>query len=484
MKALDKLLNGLDYQLILGNIDVSVSDIHFNSNNVVPLSMFVANSGGHHDGHDFISDAISAGAVVIVCERIPQKTLEGVTYVKVVNSSFALGILSCNFFKHPSKRIKLIGVTGTNGKTSIVYHLFSIFRALGLRVGLISTIEQKINDTSYPTTHTTPDTLEINKLLSLMVNEGCEFCFMEVSSHGILQNRIAGLSFDLAVFTNLTRDHLDYHNSFSNYLNTKKSFFDTMHSTAKSIINGDDKYGSLMSADTKSIKIFYSIKKPGHYQARIIEDSINGLTLEIEGEQITTPLIGLFNAYNLLAAYAVAKELGQNKNAVLKILTNLELVPGRFNTVKSKSGVIGIIDYAHTPDALKKIILSISSFCKTHNNLITVIGCGGDRDVGKRSIMGKIAVDYSSVAIFTSDNPRSENPQHILDDMCLELSDEQKNNVKQILNREDAIRFAVDISSKDSVILIAGKGHEKFQEIHGKKIIFDDLKVLQNFFKK
>ena len=483
MKLLRELLHGLDCDTIIGNTNSFISNIQFDSNKVSRLDLFVAINGQNHDGHDFIEDVISAGVTAIVCERIPEKQIENVTYIKVSNSSMALGILASNFFNNPSKKINLIGITGTNGKTSTAYYLFSLFKKLNFKVGLISTIDQKINNKSYPATHTTPNPIELNRLLSLMVKEGCDFCFMEVSSHAISQNRIAGLYFDIAVFTNITRDHLDYHKSFRDYINTKKSFFDSPSNVVKSIVNIDDKYGYEMLKDTSSKKIFYSLTNNAHYQAVVVENSITGLTIRIDNQEITTQLIGDFNAYNLLAVYSIARELGQNQDLILKELSNIKSPPGRFNIIRSRSGVIGIVDYAHTPDALKKAILSISDFCDIHKNLIIVLGCGGNRDRGKRRIMGKIAAQNSLISIFTSDNPRLENPDSIIDDMCEDLSNELKSKVHKIINREDAIDAAVRFSSNKSIILIAGKGHEQFQEINGKKIPFDDFKTLKKLLK-
>ena len=483
MKLLRELLHGLDCDTIIGNTNSSISNIQFDSNKVSGLDLFVAINGQNHDGHDFIEDVISAGVTAIVCERIPEKQIENVTYIKVFNSSMALGILASNFFNNPSKKINLIGITGTNGKTSTAYYLFSLFKKLNFKVGLISTIDQKINNKSHPATHTTPNPIELNQLLSLMVKEGCDFCFMEVSSHAISQNRIAGLYFDIAVFTNITRDHLDYHKSFRDYINTKKSFFDSLSNVVKSIVNIDDNYGYEMLKDTSSKKIFYSLTNNAHYQAVVVENSITGLTIRIDNQEITTQLIGDFNAYNLLAVYSIARELGQNQDLILKELSNIKSPPGRFNMIRSRSGVIGIVDYAHTPDALKKAISSISDFCDIHKNLIIVLGCGGNRDRGKRRIMGKIAAQNSLISIFTSDNPRSEHPDSIIHDMCEDLSNELKNQVHKIINREDAIDAAVRFSSNKSIILIAGKGHEQFQEINGKKIPFDDFKTLKKLLK-
>tara|TARA_Y100001968_G_scaffold148681_1_gene135977 strand:- start:309 stop:1763 length:1455 start_codon:yes stop_codon:yes gene_type:complete len=483
MKLLRELLYGLDCESIIGNTNVGILNIQFNSKEVRSGDLFVAIQGKDYDGHNFIFNAIDSGAVVVVCENTPNKITDQATYIKVKNSSFALSILASNFFNNPSKNIKLIGVTGTNGKTSVVYYLFDLFKKLNYKVGILSTIDQKIDNISNPSTHTTPNPLALNQALLSMVKKGCDFCFMEVSSHAINQHRIAGLHFDIAVFTNITRDHLDYHITFNNYINTKKSFFDSLSNQTVSIVNLDDEYGSKMLMDTESKKVFYSIKNKAHYQASILEDTITGLTMSIDDIQVSSELIGQFNAYNLLTAYSIARELGQDKIKILEYLSSVQAPPGRFNIIRSEKGVIGIVDYAHTPDALKKVVLSISNFCTINKDLIIVVGCGGDRDRGKRSIIGKIASENSSLAIFTSDNPRSEDPNSIIEDMCADLSDILKNNVRKIINREEAIISAIQSASLGSIVLIAGKGHEKFQEINNQKIPFDDVQILKKILK-
>jgi UDP-N-acetylmuramoyl-L-alanyl-D-glutamate--2,6-diaminopimelate ligase len=483
MKLLRELLYGLECESVIGNTNMSILNIQFNSKEVESGDLFVAIQGKQHDGHNFIVNAIDSGAVAVVCENIPNKRPSQTTYIKVKNSSYALSVLASNFFNNPSKRIKLIGVTGTNGKTSVVYYLFTLFKKFNFKVGLLSTIDQKIDNISNPSTHTTPNPLALNQALSSMVKKGCDFCFMEVSSHAIDQHRIVGLHFDIAVFTNITRDHLDYHTTFNNYINTKKSFFDSLSKKTVSIVNIDDTYGSRMLMNTESKKVFYSIKNKSHYEASIVEDTIAGLTMSIDDIQVSSELIGEFNAYNILTTYSVARELGQDKIKILQYLSTIQAPPGRFNIIRLKKGLIAIVDYAHTPDALKKVILSISNFCSINKDLIIVVGCGGDRDRGKRSIMGQIASENSSLAIFTSDNPRSEDPNSIIDDMCAELSDTLKKKVRKILNREEAIISAVQSASAGSIILIAGKGHEKFQEINNEKMPFDDIQILKNILK-
>ena len=502
MKLLTELLNintkliesngfSLDYVKIIGESDVKIKSIHFDSSKVVKSSLFIANKGVKNDGHNYIMDAISAGASVIVCENLPLNIVPGITYVQVPEntSSYALGLLASSFFNNPSEKIKLVGVTGTNGKTSTVYYLTSLFKQLNFKVGMISTIENQIDNLRFPSTHTTPDAITINQLLSDMVDAGCEYCFMEVSSHGIAQNRLTGLDFDIGVFTNISRDHLDYHGTFENYLNTKQSFF-TNHIArldAKSIINFDNKYRQRMiefildAWPEYNNFDYYSMDESSLLDnyAHIVKDTIDGMTLEIGGDEITTNLVGEFNAYNLLVTYCVACHLGVDKSLIKRGLSSIQQVPGRFNVLKSKNSIVGIVDYAHTPDALSKVITSIRKFCDVEKDLIIVIGCGGNRDVGKRPLMGKVAADNCALSIFTSDNPRLEDPKSIIDDMCSDLSSEAIKKIKKIINREDAIRYAVDSASPGSIVLVAGKGHEKFQDSNGKKISFDDFSILQ-----
>lgn len=479
MKLLRDLLFGCELKNVVGNTSISISSICCDSNEAKKSSLFVAVNGINLDGHTFISQSISTGAIAIVCRNLPIKKHNHVTYVQVADPSVSLGIIAANFFNNPSSKIKLIGITGTNGKTSIAHYLFSLFTQLNFKTGLISTIENRVSNKSFQTNHTTPNAIEINRLLSLMVDDGCVFCFMEVSSHGIMQNRISGLHFNIAVFSNLTRDHLDYHKSFSDYRNTKKRFFDNLPKDAVSIVNVDDIYANTMLLNTKSKKIFYGIKSRGHYTASILESSLSCLNISIDKKSISTGLIGDFNAYNLLAVYAVAHQLGQEPDVVLNLLSNLKPISGRFNIARSTSGIVGIVDYAHSPDALKKVIYSISNFCHPKKDLITVLGCGGNRDKGKRPIMGKIAFENSSIVIFTSDNPRFENPKDIVEDMCLQIPTLSLNKVHKIYNREEAISFAFQYAQKGSVVLVAGKGHEKFQEINGVKKPFDDYEIIK-----
>tara|TARA_B100000902_G_C27253457_1_gene886536 strand:+ start:109 stop:1566 length:1458 start_codon:yes stop_codon:yes gene_type:complete len=483
-RELRVLLYNLQYLDIIGSTYLTISQICINSSNVVLSSLFIALRGINNDGHDFINDAISSGANSVICESLPQDIDDRITYILVEDSSSALSVISSNFFQNPSSKIKLIGITGTNGKTSTTYYLASLFRKLNYKVGLISTIENQIDSLTYSSTHTTPNAIVLNELLSQMVKVGCDYCFMEVSSHSISQKRIMGLDFDVAVFTNISRDHLDYHITFDNYLNTKKKFFNNLSSQATSIINIDDAYGSLMLNNSKSKKVFYSIQQKSHYNATLLKSEINGLVINIDGSEICTPLAGDFNTYNLLATYAVAIELGQKKLQVLNLLSSILPVPGRFNTIKSQNGIFGIIDYAHTPDALNQVISSISNFCNLIKDLIIVVGCGGNRDQGKRADMAKIASENSKITIFTSDNPRLENPESIINDMLEGVEKDFQNKVKKIVDREAAIHFAVKSAGTGSIILVVGKGHENYQDINGQKIPFDDYKILKKFLKK
>tara|TARA_Y100001968_G_scaffold328598_1_gene376095 strand:+ start:878 stop:2332 length:1455 start_codon:yes stop_codon:yes gene_type:complete len=478
MKLLKELLFGCSVHSVIGDTNVPIASIHFNSNDISESSLFVAIKGVKKNGHNFITDSILLGAVAVVCEKLPDEINHNVTYVQVGNSAHVLGLLSSNFFDNPSSKLKLVGITGTNGKTSIAHYLSDLFTNLNFKIGLISTTKNRIHKQSYPSTHTTPNAFEINRLLSLMVQNGCQFCFMEVSSHGIMQDRIAGLNFSIAVFSNISRDHLDYHKSFNNYITAKKLLFDSLSPNSISIVNADDKYSATMLMDTKSKKILYGIQSNTHYKASVLESSFSGLSLNIENKSVNTMLIGDFNAYNLLAVYAVAHQLGQDKNSIIHALSMIQPVAGRFNIIKSESGVIGLVDYAHTPDALQKVVLSIANFCNPVKDLIIVLGCGGNRDQGKRSIMGQIAFKNSIKTIFTSDNPRNEDPMSIINDMCLALPDRDHEKVHKMINRKEAIKFACGYASKGQVVLVAGKGHEQFQEINGEKQPFDDFQIL------
>jgi UDP-N-acetylmuramoyl-L-alanyl-D-glutamate--2,6-diaminopimelate ligase len=435
------------------------------------------------DGHNFIDKAIENGAVAILCEQLPESRQETVTYVKVADSSYALGIIACNYFDNPSEKLKLVGVTGTNGKTTSVTLLFNLFRSLGYSAGLLSTVQNKINQTVIPATHTTPDALVLNELLAEMAEKGCEYVFMEVSSHAVVQNRIAGIRFTGAVFTNITHDHLDYHKTFDEYIKAKKRFFDQLPAQAFALVNRDDRNGLVMLQNTKAEKNTYALKTMADFKCRIIENHLNGLLLNIDNHEVWVKLIGTFNAYNVLAVYATAVLLKQNTTNILTALSNLNSVEGRFQYVRSPKGVIGIVDYAHTPDALKNVLETIKDIRTGNEQVITLVGCGGDRDSAKRPVMAAIACEYSSKVILTSDNPRSEDPEEILNQMQKGINPADAKKTLRITDRREAIKAACSFSNKGDIILIAGKGHEKYQEIKGVKYDFDDLEILKETIK-
>lgn len=462
---------------------MAITAIASDSRNVKKGSLFIATKGETTDGHAFIQKAIENGAVAIACEEFPAERKEGITYVKVTNSSYALGIIACNFYDNPSEKLKLVGVTGTNGKTTTVTLLFKLFRVLGHSVGLLSTVENRINNTVIAATHTTPDAISLNELLRTMVEQQCTHVFMEVSSHAVVQNRIAGLNFAGAVFTNITHDHLDYHKTFDEYIKAKKGFFDALKTDAFALVNKDDKNGLVMLQNTKAKKHTYGLKTVADFKCRIIENHLAGLFLNIDNQELWVKLIGTFNAYNVLAVYATAKLLNLDKTDILTALSNLNSVDGRFQYVKSPNGVIGIVDYAHTPDALKNVLETIKDIRNGNEEVITVVGCGGDRDNAKRPVMAAIACEYSTKVILTSDNPRSEDPEEILNQMQKGISPAEMKKTLRITDRKEAIRTACSIGKAGDIILIAGKGHEKYQEIKGVKHPFDDLEILRETIK-
>ena len=478
MKLQDLLYRVKTLKLI-GLTSIKITNIHFDSRKVKKNGMFIAIKGIRTDGHNYIEKAIRKGVKVILVENIPFKINDNITYVKVVNSNKALSVIASNFYHNPSKRIKLIGVTGTNGKTTIVSLLHQIFGLLNNKAGMLSTIENKIVENVIESTHTTPDILQINLLLNQMIDKGCKYCFMEVSSHAIHQGRVNGLHFSGGVFTNITRDHLDYHHTFSNYLNVKKSFLDSLSKQAFALVNKDDKYALKMLEGTKAKKITYSLKSLSDYKCKVLENQFQGMLLQINKIDVWVKLVGKFNAYNMLAVYAVVKQFDFSEEDVLKALSLLNSVNGRFEFVRNKEAVTGIVDYAHTDDALKNVIEVINEIKKDNEDLITIIGCGGDRDKSKRSLMAKIACDLSSQVIITADNPRSEHPDDIIKDMISKLNFIQKKKVLIITDRKQAIMTAGKLANKNDVILVAGKGHEKFQEIKGKKIPFNDMEELK-----
>ncbi len=483
MKLLSDILYKVKLEEIIGSTHVAISSIVFDSRKVKKDSLFVATKGAADDGHIYIQKAIESGAIAIVCEEIPKDKNDQITYVKVTDSTYALGVMACNYFDNPSEKLKLVGITGTNGKTTTVTLLFNLFKSLGYSVGLLSTVQNKINNTVIPSTHTTPDAITLNELLFKMEEQGCEFVFMEVSSHAIVQNRIAGINFTGALFSNITHDHLDYHKTFDEYIKAKKQFFNLLPSTAFALTNRDDKNGMVMLQNTKANKYTYALKNIADYKCKIIESHLNGLLLNIDNHEVWVKLIGTFNAYNILSVYATAVLLKQDITSVLTALSNLNSVEGRFQYVKSPNGIIGIIDYAHTPDALKNVLETVKEIRSGSEQVITLVGCGGDRDSAKRPIMAAIACEYSNKVILTSDNPRTEDPEEILNQMQAGVNPVDVKKVLRITDRREAIKIACSFSSKGDIILIAGKGHEKYQEIKGVKHDFDDLEILKETIK-
>lgn len=485
MKLLKDILYKAGLVEVIGSTDIEVASIAFDSRKVENNSLFVAVKGTQSDGHKFISQAISLGATAIVCEEMPDSLQGGQTYIKVKNSESALGIIASNFYDNPSEKLKLVGVTGTNGKTTTATLLYNLFLSLGYKAGLISTVVYKIGKEEFPATHTTPDSIQLNKLMRQMVDEGCQYCFMEVSSHAVAQKRIAGLKFTGGIFTNITHDHLDYHKTFEEYLKAKKKFFDGLDSEAFALVNKDDQNGLLMLLNTSAQKKSYALKSVADFKCKIIESQLAGMLLNLDGSEVWTKLTGHFNAYNVLAVYAAAVLLGQEKLKVLTTLSALNSVDGRFQRIKSNSGIFGIVDYAHTPDALLNVLRTIReiqgpSLARKEGEglLITVIGCGGDRDALKRPVMARIACQESDKVILTSDNPRSEDPDDIIRQMQKGVDRIYQKKVLSITDRREAIKTACSLASAGDIILVAGKGHEKYQEIKGVRYEFDDVKVL------
>ncbi len=483
MATLQDILYKVNIRSVQGNLDVVVNDLQTDSRKVNKGSVFIAVKGVSADGHQFIDSVIEKGAMAIVCEQLPAQLSGAIVYVMVENSAMAVGLMAHNFYGQPSEKIKLIGVTGTNGKTTIATLLYKLFEALGYKSGLLSTVQNQVGSTVIPATHTTPDPISMNALLKQMVDAGCSHVFMETSSHAIHQHRIAGLRYAGAIFSNITHDHLDYHKTFDEYLRVKKSFFDSLSSSAFAISNADDKRGAVMLQNTQAKKYFYSLKTMAEFKGKILENNLTGLVMTINEQEVHFRLIGEFNAYNLLAVYGAAICLGEEKQEVLRCLSVLTGAEGRFDyTVSGKEKIIGIVDYAHTPDALINVLTTIQKLRKGYEQIITVVGCGGDRDKTKRPIMGEVACKYSNKAIFTSDNPRSEEPEQILRDMETGLSVTAKRKYISMPDRREAIKTAVSLAMPDDIVLIAGKGHEKYQEIKGVKYPFDDKEVLKEVF--
>ena len=482
MKILKDILYKVSVNTIYGDTNLEISQIDFDSRAVIEGSLFVAQKGVSVDGHLFIDKAIGLGATSVICEILPEKKQENITFIQVDDSNTSLAIIASNFYDNPSSKLKLIGVTGTNGKTTIASLLYQLYKKAGFKVGLLSTVQILVDTIVYESTHTTPDSVTINNYLNQMVIQGVTHCFMEVSSHGIHQKRTAGLDFSGGIFTNLSHDHLDYHNSFASYRDVKKTFFDSLPKTAFAITNLDDKNGAVMLQNTKAKKRTYALKTLADYKAKIIEKSFSGTLLSINGIEVWTKLIGNFNAYNLVAIVGAAYELGMDKLEALTIVSQLESVNGRFEHFVSDSGVIAIIDYAHTPDALKNVLETINDIKTDNEKLITVVGCGGNRDKTKRPKMAHIASQLSTQSIFTSDNPRTENPETILEEMEVGVSEENLIKVITISDRRQAIKTACKFSEAGDILLIAGKGHENYQEINGEQFYFDDLVEVKKYF--
>ena len=475
---LEVLLNRIPVLEISGSKTLEISEIVFDSRKAVENSLYVAVKGTVSDGHSFINAAIDKGAKAIVCEVLPENSKADITYIQVKDASKTLGQLASNFYGNPSEKLNLIGITGTNGKTSVTTLLFDIFKNLGFKSALISTVEYRIADEIIPSTHTTPDIVRLNQMLAKAVEMGCEYAFMEVSSHGIHQNRTEGLNFKIAGFTNITHDHLDYHKTFSEYIKTKKRFFDELNPEAIAITNIDDKNGAVMLQNTKATQKTYALKTMADYHGRILEADFNGMLLNFGGKEFWTTLTGKFNVYNMLLAYAVAIESGFHEEDVLKAMSQLKRVKGRFETLKSDSGIFFVIDYAHTPDALENILDSINDIRTKNERLITIFGCGGDRDQAKRPEMGKIATRKSTLAIITSDNPRTEDPAVIIKEIEAGVEPQNFSKYTSIPDRKEAMKMAIKFAEPKDIILVAGKGHEDYQEINGVKHHFDDKETI------
>mgnify|MGYP000365273662 CR=1 FL=1 len=479
MKILKDILYKVSVNTIYGDTNLEISQIDFDSRAVIEGSLFVAQKGVSVDGHLFIDKAIGLGATSVICEILPEKKQENITFIQVDDSNTSLAIIASNFYDNPSSKLKLIGVTGTNGKTTIASLLYQLYKKAGFKVGLLSTVQILVDTIVYESTHTTPDSVTINNYLNQMVIQGVTHCFMEVSSHGIHQKRTEGLHFTGGVFTNLSHDHLDYHATFSEYRDVKKLFFDQLPKTAFALSNSDDKNGAVMMQNTAANKRTYALKTYADYKAQILENQISGMLLKINDNEVWVRLIGTFNAYNLLAIYGTAVELGMESLEVLRLLSELESVSGRFEYIISNGKITAIVDYAHTPDAIENVLKTINDIRTKNEQLITVVGCGGDRDKTKRPIMADIASDLSDKIIITSDNPRTENPETIIEEMELGVAPQNYKKTVSIIDRKQAIKTACQLAQANDIILIAGKGHETYQEINGVRHDFDDMKMVK-----
>lgn len=484
MITLKDILYKVSIEAVKGSTDATINKIEFDSRKVELNDVFVAIRGTISNGHDFIEKALNQGAAVIVCDTFPDIIVNGVTYIQVKDTNLALAFLASNYYENPSQNLKLVGITGTNGKTTIASLLYQLFKKAGYKVGLLSTVKILVDEEEFPATHTTPDSLTINYYLAEMNKVGVEFCFMEVSSHGIHQKRTEGLIFSGGIFTNLSHDHLDYHSSFAEYRDVKKSFFDHLPKTAFVLTNIDDKNGTLMLQNTKAKKLTYALKSYADYKASILENQLSGLLLKINGNEVWVKLIGTFNAYNLLAIYGTAVELGLDSLEVLRLLSELESVSGRFQFIVSNDKITAIVDYAHTPDALENVLGTINDIRSKNEQLITVVGCGGNRDKTKRPIMANIASTHSNKVILTSDNPRDEDPTDILMDMEKGVEPQNHRKTLSILDRKQAIKVACQLAKPNDIILIAGKGHETYQEIKGVRHHFDDMEIVKELLEE
>ena len=479
---LQEILSGINILETKGSCDLEISDIHIDSRKVEDNHLFIAVKGTQTDGHAYIGKAIEKGAKAIVCETFPEDIKDNITYIKVANTEDCVGKIATTFYGNPTSKLELIGVTGTNGKTTIATLLYNMFRKFGYKVGLISTVCNYIDDEAIPTEHTTPDPITLNKLLGRMADEGCKYAFMEVSSHSVAQKRIGGLTFAGGIFTNLTRDHLDYHQTVDNYLKAKKAFFDNLPKSAFALTNLDDKNGMVMLQNTKAKVCTYSLRSLSDFKGKVLEDGFEGMLLDINNVEVNVQFIGRFNASNLLAVYGAACLLGKKPEDVLLALSVLQPVSGRFDALRSPRGYSAIVDYAHTPDALVNVLSTIQEVLNGRGHVITVVGAGGNRDKGKRPIMAQEAVKQSDKVIITSDNPRFEEPQDIINDMLAGLNKEEMRKVLCIVDRKEAIKTACMLAQTGDAILVAGKGHENYQDIKGVKYHFDDKKVIREIF--
>ncbi len=484
MTNLKDILYKVAIEAVKGPTDITIAALHFDSRDVDINDVFFAIRGTQSDGHDYIETALNLGAIAIVCDTFPEVIVNGVTYIQVRDTNKALALMAANYYDNPSQNLKLVGITGTNGKTTVASLLYQLFKKAGFKVGLLSTVKILVDETEFKATHTTPDSIKINKYLKQMNDAGVEYCFMEVSSHGVHQKRTEGLHFAGGVFTNLSHDHLDYHTSFAEYRDVKKQFFDTLPKSAFALVNVDDKNGLVMLQNTQARKLSYALKTYADYRAQILENQLTGLLLKVNDQEVWTRLIGTFNAYNLLAIFGTAIELGLDNLEVLRLLSELESVSGRFQFIVSEGNVTAIVDYAHTPDALENVLKTINDIRTKNEQLITVVGCGGDRDKAKRPLMADIASTLSSKVILTSDNPRSEDPYDIIAEMEAGVQPQNYKKTIATSDRKQAIKIACQLAMPNDIILIAGKGHETYQEIKGVKHPFDDMQIVKEFLEQ